>query len=170
VAEKLRPVPIGEMVATTDPADILVAYGLGSCVAVCLFDPLARVGGMLHALLPNPTWNDSATHKPTKFVDLGVPLLIDSLLVLGASPTRLITYLGGGARMLTIPVFNDSFNIGRRNVLAAERALQAAGLKIKAQATGGRAGRTIKLYMASGQLTVRMLGQGQQVLDKVLNS
>jgi chemotaxis protein CheD len=174
VIENLRPVPIGKMIVSTEPEDVLVVYGLGSCVVICLYDPLAQVGGMLHALLPSPTWdknnnnnNKNAVGNPTKFVNQGVPWLINSLVALGAKPTRLVAQLCGGAQMLTAPMFNGSLNIGQRNVLAAETALQIAKLEILSQATGGHIGRTVKLYIASGQVTVKTLVQKEQILKDI---
>jgi chemotaxis protein CheD len=152
------------MVTSADPNDVLVAYGIGSCVAICLYDPQAKVGGMLHALLPAaPSPNGRLTH-PTKFVAEGVPLLLDSLLALGARPGRLVTRLCGGARMISKSGFSDSLNIGKRNVLAAHTALQMAGLEVNSQATGGQNGRTIKFYLADGRITIRMLGQEERDL------
>jgi chemotaxis protein CheD len=165
VAENIRPVPIGETAVSTDPDDVLVVYGLGSCVVVCLHDPLVQVGGILHALLPTPGGRtNGAGGRPAKFVDRGTPFLIDSLEALGAKTTRLIAQLCGGARMLVAPGFNGSENIGQRNVRAAEMALQAAGLEVWARTTGGHTGRTIKFYVAKGQVTVRTLGQAEQIL------
>ncbi|MFQ5343078.1 MAG: chemotaxis protein CheD [Anaerolineae bacterium] len=184
MAENLRAVSIGEMVVSDTPDEVLVAYGLGSCVAVCLYDPTARVGGMLHALLPNaPTPLASRPRPPnlggrkgsggdggrvdgnlTKFVDPGVSLLIDSILQLGASRQRLIVHLCGGAQMLSAPGFNNSLNVGERNVLAAEKSLRTSGFRIRSRATGGRTGRTVRLYIASGQVTVKSVGQGEQPL------
>jgi chemotaxis protein CheD len=164
MAENLRTANIGEIVASSSPDDVLVAYGLGSCVAVCLFDPVARVGGMLHALLPAALNGNGANGTPTKFVDRGVPLLIDSVVKLGAEQRRLIARLCGGAHVLTAPGFDDALNIGSRNVLAAEQALQAAKVRIQAQATGGHVGRTVKLYVASGQVIVKSLGQEEEAI------
>ncbi len=190
MAENLRAVSIGEMIVSDTPDEVLVAYGLGSCVAVCLYDPTIQVGGMLHALLPNapappppcpPNFGGSkggggaagqggggaggrTDGNLTKFVDPGVPLLIDSILQLGASRSQLIAHLCGGAQMLSAPGFNNSLNIGERNVLAAESALRVAGLRIQGRATGGRTGRTVRLYIASGQVTVKSMGQGEQPL------
>lgn len=160
--ENLRTVLVGEMVASADPDDVLVVYGVGSCVVICLYDPRVKVGGMLHALLPAPPRNDGRTAYPTKFVDQGVPLLVNTLVALGAKPGRLRAQLCGGAQMVTTPGFNDWLNIGQRNVLAAKTALRAAGLKVLAQATGGHRGRTVKLYLANGRVTMRMLGQEER--------
>jgi chemotaxis protein CheD len=164
MAEKLYHVPMSEMVASTDTDDVLVVYGVGSCVVVCLHDPVARVGGVLHALLPGAPWNNKFSGKPTKFADQGVSLLINALVALGARQTRLTAHICGGARMINSPAFNGALNIGERNVLAAQMALQAAGLSIIAQATGGQHGRTVKLHIATGQVTVKRLGQKEMVL------
>jgi chemotaxis protein CheD len=133
-------------------------------VVICLYDPQAKVGGMLHALLPTAPSNNGRPTHPTKFVGEGVPLLLDSLLALGAEPDRLVTRLCGGARMISKSGFSNSLNIGERNVLAAQTALQMAGLKVKSQATGGQRGRTVKLYLADGRVTIKTLGQEEQEL------
>ncbi len=164
MTKNLYPVPIGEIVVSADPDDVLVVYGLGSCVVIGLYDPLAQVGGILHALLPTQNGYNNGSGKATKFVDQGLPLLLDSLVTLGAIPIRLKAYLCGGAQMVTGPGINDIINIGQRNVLAAKMALQAAGLKVQTQATGGHIGRTIKLYLANGQVTLKMIGQEEQNL------
>jgi chemotaxis protein CheD len=163
VATNVQVVPIGAMATSGSPEDVLVAYGLGSCVAVCLYDPVTKVGGMLHALLPTVP-NGKPASNPTKFVDRGVPLLLESLLQLGAKRTRLVAKLCGGARMVGFES-NKTLSIGRLNVLAVEAAFKAARLKIHAQNTGGHNGRTVKFYLADGTVTVRTLEQGEQVLS-----
>jgi chemotaxis protein CheD len=164
VTENLRSVSIGEMVVSDAPSDVLVAYGLGSCVAICLYDPVARVGGMLHALLPTAPEGNSHGHVLTKFVEQGVPLLIDAVLKCGAARSRLTARLCGGAQMLTAPGFNDALNIGKRNVQVAENTLKAAGLRIQAQDTGGQAGRTVKFYLADGKVVVKTMGREERLL------
>ena len=163
---KLRAVTIGAVVTSRVPSEVLVAYGLGSCVAVCLYDPVTRVGGMLHALLPTAPDKRKTKDRRAKFVDEGVPLLIEELTKLGARRSRLIVLMCGGAKVLSIPGLSDdgALNIGKRNVQAAEAALQAARLRVKAQDTGGNTGRTVKLYIDTGQVTVRSLGRAEQAL------
>ena len=162
--ENVCVVHIGDVVASSSPKDVLVAYGVGSCVVVCLYDPVARVGGMLHALLPAVANGDKGTGSPARFVDRGTPLLIDALLDRGAAHARLIAYLCGGARMFADPGLDDMASIGGRNVQAAEVALHCAGIGIVAQATGGRIGRTVNLCVASGQVSIRAVGQSEQIL------
>lgn len=169
VTENLRVVSIGEMVVSDVPDDVLVAYGLGSCVTICLYDPVVRVGGMLHALLPTANGQDGG--NPLKFVDQGTPLLVESLVQLGAKRFRLVTQLCGGAQTLSAPGFEgDLLRIGERNVKAAQRALQTLGLGIQTQATGGHVGRTVRFYIANGQATVKSLGQDVQVLVLALDA
>lgn len=143
----------------------MVAYGLGSCVAVCLYDPVTKVSGMLHALLPTMPDNERVNGLPGKFVDQGVPLLLKAITASGAQQSRLVVHLCGGAQILNAPGFSKTLNIGERNIAAASAGLQAAGLRIKAQATGGNNGRTVKLYTVNGQITVKTLGQGEIVLS-----
>jgi chemotaxis protein CheD len=157
-------VPIGEMAINDTPDDVLVAYGLGSCVAVCLYDPVARVGGMLHALLPTANGN-RRRGKRTKYVDQGTELLVNTLLKWGAKRNRLQAYLCGGAEVLSAPGLDKILTIGEDNVRSAEAALRSAGLTIRAQDTGKNAGRTVKLYAATGKVTVKTLDQVEQTLS-----
>jgi chemotaxis protein CheD len=161
VTQNIRSVSIGEIVASNADEDVLVAYGVGSCVAICLYDSAARVGGMLHALLPTAP-DGTKTPTSSKFVDQGVPLLIDALVKLGARRYRLAAQLCGGAQVLSAPGFENSLNIGERNVEAAKTALHKAGIRIHGQAIGGDVGRTVKFYIADGRATLRSLRHGDQ--------
>lgn len=164
MTQNIRAILIGEMAVSNDPTDVLVVYGLGSCVVTCLYDPVARIGGLLHSLLPTASGNHKAIGCPTKFVDQGIPCLLNELLAKGAQRRRLRTYLCGGARMVIAPGFDDSLNIGQRNVLAAQLAIKNSGLSIRDKAVGGQTGRTVKLYIATGQVTVRSLGEKEKPL------
>ena len=161
--ENVRSVSIGEIIVSKDPNDVLVAYGLGSCVAICLYDSLTHVGGMLHALLPEPT-NGRVGGNPAKFVEQGVPLLIQSVVEMGASRIRLKAQFCGGAQMLSAPGFSDSLNIGQRNVVAAEGSLKKAGTRITSKDTGGHIGRTARLTVADGAVIVTTRGKDEKSL------
>lgn len=166
MTETVRSVSIGEMVVSKNPNDLLVAYGLGSCVAVCAYDPRARIGGMLHALLPASPNGAASETNPAKFVREGVPVLLKELAKQGANQSRLVVRLCGGAQMLVAAQLNNtSLNIGSRNVTAATETLKNSGLRIKDQITGGHAGRTVKMNISTGKIVVRTLGHGEQVLD-----
>lgn len=154
-----RFVSAGRIVASSVTKDVLMVSGLGSCVAICLYDPVARVGGMLHAMLPtNPyknSHNKESSANPAKYVDQGTLLLIESLLKLGAKRNRLVAQLCGGARAAFAPNTRpDPLSIGQRNVLAAESALRAEDLRILAQDTGGDMERTVRFYISTGLVMV----------------
>jgi chemotaxis protein CheD len=131
----------------------LVAYSLGSCVAICLFDPVVRVAGMAHVVLPNaPLHFDGGL--PGKFADTAVPALLDALRAWGAVPLRLRCHLAGGAAVLML-ASGALPDIGARNVEAARAALARARIAILGEATGGTQGRTVRLDAATGRVRVR---------------
>jgi chemotaxis protein CheD len=171
MAENIRVIHIGQAVASKEPGDVLVTYGLGSCVVVCLYDPVTKVGAMLHALLPTQPTNGRTPPNPAKYVDTGVPQLIAAAQKLGARRIWLTAKICGGARMLTVdwldsePAVSDHLNIGGRNVVAAQKALKAAGVRLVAQSTGGSAGRTVKLRISDGEVIIKTLERGEEVLD-----
>jgi len=154
-------VGLGEIKISRQPTDILVAYGLGSCVGVGVYDPFARVAGLLHAVLPEHLNN---TDNSAKYVDTGIAELLAGVERAGALRMRLTVRLAGGAHMLNAPGFKQALNIGERNVAAALVALAALNLKIAAQDVGGNLGRTVRLYVGTGRLTVRAMGSPERDL------
>jgi chemotaxis protein CheD len=155
-------VGLGECKLSRDPADMLVAYGLGSCVGVGMYDPRTGLAGLLHAVLPENT--NGVDGRSAKFVTSGVPHLIEQLEQAGADRSRLVVRIVGGANMLTAPGLKNSFNIGERNVAAAHSVLAQARLRIQAEDTGGHTGRTVRLFPGSGRMTVRVLGNQERDL------
>jgi chemotaxis protein CheD len=142
---------IGEMVVTADVDSQLVAYGLGSCVALALWDPRARVGGLAHFMLPS----GSADGPPVKFVETGMAAFLAAFEAHGGSPRRAQIKAAGGAAMLALSA--SGLAIGRRNAQAVETALEERGLALHASDLGGNAGRTVQLDVASGRLHVKSL-------------
>ncbi len=155
-------VGLGEIKVSRNSTDVLVAYGLGSCVGVAVFDPQTKVSGLLHAVLPERL-NGGEPASP-KYVDSGLAALMASVEKEGAERRRLTVWLTGGANMLTAPGFKQTLNIGERNVAAALAGLAALNLKIRAQEVGGHVGRTVRLYVANGRFTVRALGSQEKEL------
>ncbi|HEO72263.1 MAG TPA: chemotaxis protein CheD [Candidatus Hydrogenedentes bacterium] len=152
-------VGLGELRVSRDPGACLVAHGLGSCVGVCAYDPVAKVGAMLHAMLPEH--NGRASAQPTKYVDSGIRHMLEELASQGALRQRLAVYLTGGAHMLVAPGFKNALNIGARNADMAREVLEREGLRLAGADTGGHWGRTIKLYINDGKITVRSVGRGE---------
>lgn len=153
-------VGLGEIKIGADPQDVLVAFGLGSCLGIGMYDPTLKVAGLLHAILPTHTNGNS--DQRSRFVDTGVQSLLAQLLQKGADPKRLIVRMAGGANLLVSPGSTASFNIGTRNVEAAYTALAALNLKIASQEVGGNIGRTVRLYVADGRMTIRTAGNQER--------
>ena len=155
-------VGVGDMLATNDRQATLVTYALGSCVGVVIYDPVARVGGLLHAMLPDSTISsERAAERPFMFVDTGLPALFHAVYALGGKKPWLIVKMAGGAQFLDE---KKIFNIGERNVDAAGAMFARNDLKPIAIECGGRESRTIRLDLATGTLTLEIPGQQPRLL------
>lgn len=135
----------------------LITLGLGSCVGVSLYDPVVKVGGLLHVMLPDSTQFSNVT-KPAKFADTGIPLMIQELQRLGARPNRLQAKLVGGAQMFSGLDDKMTLNIGQRNVEKSREILSRLKIRVLAEDVGGNRGRTMIVDTSSGQVTIRTLG------------
>jgi len=142
---------------------VIVTLGLGSCVAIMLHDPAARVGAMAHILLPSKSLARD-TANLAKFPETAVPLMLERLSVLGADRRRLVAKLAGGASMFAALMTPGSMQMGERNVVAARSALHAAGLPLVAEAVGGSAGRSIRFAIADGRVAIRSVGLDEYVI------
>ena len=153
---------IADYKITKDPGR-LITLGLGSCVGVGLYDPLTKIGGLLHVMLPDSTQFNNVT-KPAKFADLGIPLLISEMQKKGAGAKRLQAKLVGGAQMFSGLDDTLVLNIGQRNVEKTRLVLKTLGIRILAEEVGGNRGRTMILDTTDGKVIVRMLGNVQKVI------
>lgn len=150
---RITNIGLAEWHLTANPEERLVAIGIGSCVAVLLYDPRRRLGAMAHIMLPNGPLGEPV---PAKFANVVVPLMIGEMRQRGAENLRAgivggSTMLGNGQSLL--------LEIGRRNVDAATTALAAAGAELVLTDTGGTRGRTVELGIAEGDVVVKVLGQ-----------
>ena len=137
--------------------------GLGSCVAIVLYDPRARVGGMAHVLLPNESMSRDRSN-PAKFPTTAVPLVLEQMGRLGASDRRVRATIVGGASMFGNLIPAGGINIGERNIVSVREVLAQADVPIVAEDTGGDYGRSVYLYLADGRVEVRSLRRGSRVL------
>ncbi|PWH17740.1 MAG: chemotaxis protein CheD [Anaerolineae bacterium] len=153
-------VGLGEYKISHTVSDVLVAYGLGSCVGIGLYDPQLRLAGLLHAVLPSSP--NGAVEKSAKYVTSGIELLLEEMIKAGAVPSRIIVRMAGGANMLTAPGFAHTFNIGTRNVEAAHETLQRLRLRLVAEEVGGTIGRTVRFYVRDGRMTIRTVGNQER--------
>ncbi len=158
-------VGLGEYCVSRDSSDVLIAFGLGSCLGIGMYDPVAHVGGLIHVVLPE----QKAGNDPNsaKFVDTGIPLILDKVIAQGADKSRLIIRMAGGANMLTSPGLSGTFDIGTRNIAMAHEVFKKLNLKLKVEEVGGQVGRTVRMYVADGRMTVRMMGSQERDLGAV---
>jgi chemotaxis protein CheD len=131
----------------------LVAYSLGSCVGLCLWDPIAKVAAMAHVVLPAAPAGPVAA--PGKFGDTAVPAMLAALAGAGARKHCLQCRIAGGAAVLTPGGGGSLPKIGDRNVEAVKAALSKANIPILGELTGGNQGRTVRLDPRSGRVLVR---------------
>jgi chemotaxis protein CheD len=153
-------VGLGEIKISRDPDDVLVAFGLGSCVGIGVYDPVAHVAGMLHAVLPKQ--NDANAPLTGKFVDTGIPLLLDEVVKAGGVRSRFKIKMAGGANIMGSPNVSTIFDIGNRNVESARAVFKNLGIRIEREEVGGHIGRTVRLYTSDGRMTFRVMG-GKEV-------
>jgi chemotaxis protein CheD len=156
-------VGISDCRVTNDASTSIVTYALGSCIAVAIYDPVARVGGMLHLMLPESSLDTAkAERNPYMFADTGIPLLFRQAYAAGADKKRLVVRLAGGAQVMDEA---GIFNVGKRNCLTVRKVLWRAGVMISAESVGGRESRTVRLEVGTGRFLMRTAGGAEQELD-----
>lgn len=147
---------LGEWAVTGDAEATLTCVGLGSCVAVTIFDPAVRIGGMAHMVLPDSSMGRGGGPK---FVDVAIPLLYETLRAQGGADRRFRVCLAGGSQMLASATPAGTVNIGQRNAEAAREQLSRLGLRISGEHLGGNRGRTVRLLIGDGRVTVTVPGE-----------
>jgi len=145
------------------PPKGLTTLGLGSCVGIVLYDPVSKVAGMAHIMLPDSTRIVNNENK-AKFADTGIDLMISNMKKLGANPNRLIAKIAGGAQMFSFSNNIEMMRIGERNVEATKLKLAQLGIPIVAEDTGANYGRTIEFYPETGVLKVKCVGKPEKLL------
>ncbi len=162
LSSNLVVVDLCQYVVCKDPSKVLVTYALGSCVAVCIYDPHVRVGGMIHYMLPESKIDpEKARTKPGMFGDTGLPRLFQEFYAAGGKKNRLLCYLVGGASTIDC---EGSFNIGKRNVLLARKMFWKSGIIVKKEDTGGGDSRTVYLSINDGRILVKRPGGKEREL------
>lgn len=139
---------------------ILITYALGSCIGVTLYDPMIKLGGLLHIMLPQAT--DQAGASPFKFADTGVREMVRKMAVFGGSKNRYICKIAGGAQMfqMTGPIGN----IGERNILSVKKALSDEQIRIQGEDIGKNYARTMLLDVGTGEVKIRTMGRQEIIL------
>lgn len=143
--------------------DGITTLGLGSCVGIAIRDPLTKIGGLAHIMLPDSTEikNNSNIYK---FADTGIEELVRLLVEKGASRARLVAKIAGGAQMFAFQNKSDLVRVGERNVQASKKKLAEMKIPILAEDTGENFGRTVIFYPETGDYVIRTAGKAERVI------
>jgi chemotaxis protein CheD len=144
---------VGDMAVSNSTGVVLSTYALGSCIGLVAYDPVVKVGGILHLMLPESRISpQKAAVQPAMFADTGLPLFFQQLAGFRAQASRTRLFVAGGASVLS---GTDPFAIGERNTRATLEFLTRNGLTARRTEVGGSINRTIHLEMASGSLSLK---------------
>lgn len=150
-------VSVADMKVTADDGDQIITHALGSCLGVAIHDLVAKVGGLLHVMLPNASVNpDKAQKNPLMFMDTAMPLFFKEAYVAGAVKQRLVVKVAGGASMGSD---GDFFAIGKRNFVVLRKLLWKNGIILASHDVGGHISRTMHLDIATGRTWLTSNGQ-----------
>lgn len=141
----------------------ITTLGLGSCVGIALRDPVTKIGGLAHVMLPDSTSIRNNSNIP-KFADTGIEELVRQVVAKGANRNRLVAKIAGGAQMFAFQNKNEMVRIGERNVEASKKKLAELRIPILAEDTGKEYGRTVIFYPETGDFVIRAVGKSQTVI------
>jgi chemotaxis protein CheD len=146
-------VGISDLKVSNNPGDALVTYALGSCIGVAVFDPKAKVGGLLHFMLPDSLLDaNKAKASPGMFADTGIIALFKACYAYGAEKKRMVVKVAGGANILDD---TNYFRIGQKNIMAMRKIFWRNNVLIDSEDTGGNFNRTVRLELTSGRCTLK---------------
>jgi chemotaxis protein CheD len=146
------------MKISSSPEDEIITFALGSCLGITIYDPVARIGAMVHVMLPSSAIDPvKATVNPCMFVDTGVKSLFLEAYKAGAQRNRLVVLAAGGACANGLEQ-DDYFQIGKRNVTVLRSLLWRNGIILKNCDFGGNLARTMSLNVGTGQVLIRING------------
>ncbi len=143
--------------------DIITTLGLGSCIGIAVYDPITKVGGLAHIMLPDSTKIKNNSNI-AKFADSGIAELIRRMTEAGASRMRMVAKIAGGAKMFEVSGLSDVGNIGARNAEASRGKLKELGIPLLAEDTGLNYGRTVELHCETGEFYIKSVGKPLKVL------
>lgn len=141
--------------------DNLTTLGLGSCIGACIYDPVTRIIGMCHYMLPDSTLIRN-NQNIAKFGDTGIAETIARMERMGALRSRMVAKIAGGAQMFAVSsgsAASATMKVGEKNAEAAKVNLKKLGIRLIAEDTGLNYGRTIEFYSEDGTLLIKAVGK-----------
>lgn len=143
--------------------NIITTLGLGSCIGLVLYDPVTKIGGMVHYMLPDSTQMRNNSNI-AKFADTGIDELLRRVVAAGANRNRLIAKIAGGAKMFEVSGVSNIGNIGERNAIAAREKLKQLKIRLVAEDTGLNYGRTVELHCETGEFLIKSVGKPKKII------
>lgn len=143
--------------------DAVTTLGLGSCVGIAIRDPVVKIGGLAHIMLPDSTQIRNNNNVP-KFADTGICELVRLMMAKGAKQSRMVAKIAGGAQMFAFQNKSEMVRIGERNVDATKKKLAELRIPILAEDTGNVYGRTVIFYPETGDFVIKAVGKDRKVI------
>lgn len=143
--------------------DTIITVGLGSCIGLTLYDPVLKIGGMVHYMLPDSTVMANNSNI-AKFADTGIPELLKRVTRAGANRGRLVAKIAGGAKMFEVAQMSSIGGIGARNAMAAKQILSKLNIKLIAEDTGLNYGRTVELHCDTGDFYIKAIKKPVKII------
>ncbi len=143
--------------------DMITTLGLGSCIGIAVYDPVTKIGGLAHIMLPDSTQMRNHSNV-AKFADTGIEELIKKVTMAGANRRRLVAKIAGGAKMFEVKGVSGVGNVGERNALASKAKLNQLGIPLLAEDTGLNFGRTVELYPETGEFYIKAVGKPLKII------
>lgn len=160
---KMIKIGIADLAVSKAP-DAITTLGLGSCIGVALYDKTTKTGGLVHVMLPDSTALRNAGVNEAKFADTGVDALVKQLLAMGVQKRNLTAKIAGGARMFSFSNKSKVGNVGERNIEAVKQRLKMHNIRIIAEDVGLDYGRTVELYLDSGEYHIKSVGKETKII------
>ncbi|WP_294550151.1 chemotaxis protein CheD [uncultured Pseudoflavonifractor sp.] len=140
---------------------MLITYALGSCIGICLYDPLIQLAALVHIMLPLNM--ETGRKSPLKYADTGICETLRRMEGQGGARSRIVAKIAGGASMFAVAGGGNLGNIGQRNIESTHMVLRREGIKLLREDVGGSVARTLLFDAASGQACVRSYGKPELI-------
>lgn len=149
---------------TCSPSEGLITLGLGSCIGIAIRDPITKIGGLAHIMLPDSTQMRNSGTNVAKFADTGIRELVRQMELKGAVKSRMVAKIAGGATMFQFTAKSEIMQVGERNAAASRATLKELGIPLLAEDTGKNYGRTVTFFPETGNFVIRAVGKDETVI------
>ena len=153
-------VGVADMKTGSEEAGLIATHALGSCIGLTAYDPIAKVGGMLHYMLATPREKEKARKNPYMYALSGIPALFRSVYEIGGQKERLVVCAAGGAEILDDQA---GFSIGKRNHTILRKLFWKNGIVLHGEDCGGHVARHMSLDLQTGTVTVTIKSEDKLI-------